>query len=64
MGKQRNGRKRRVPLGRPLPPLADGEQVEITEDDIERAMVSWRKYAPAQYRDLLDAEIVQGDEFE
>ena len=58
-----NGRKRRVPLGNPLPPIGDDKQVEITQDDIDRMLVSWRKHAPKRFKDLLDAEIVQGDEF-
>ena len=63
MGTQRNGRKRRQPLGKPLPEATE-ETAVITPEDIERAKVSWRKYAPERYKDLLDAEIDTGEEFE
>lgn len=63
MGSQRNGRKRRQPLGEPLPEATE-ETAVITPDDIERARQSWLKYAPERYKDLLDAEIEKGDEFE
>lgn len=63
MGNQRNGRKRRQPLGKPLPEATE-ETAVITPADIERARQSWLKNASPQYRDLLDADIEQGDEFE
>lgn len=62
MGNQRNGRKRRQPLGKPLPDATE-ETAVITPADIERARQSWRKNAPERYRDLLDAEIESGEEF-
>lgn len=62
MGTQRNGRKGRQPLGKPLPEATE-ETAVITQADIERAKQSWLKYAPERYRDLLGAEIEQGDEF-
>lgn len=62
MGQQRNNRKRRVPLGAPLPDSTD-QDAEITPEDIERAKINWRKNAPPQYRDLLDAEVDSGEEF-
>lgn len=63
MGSQRNGRKRRIPLGKPLKAATEAD-AEITPEDIERARQSWIKSVPARFRDLLDAEIVQGDEFD
>ncbi len=63
MGNQRNGRKRRQPLGAPLPNSTE-QDAEITPADIERAKQSWKKNAPPQYRDLLDADVEQGGEFE
>lgn len=63
MGNRRQPRKKRVPLGAPLPDATE-ETAVITEADIERAKVAWSKYAPPQYRDLLNAEIDSGDEFQ
>lgn len=62
MGTQRNGRKRRQPLGKPLPEATE-ETAVITQADIDRAKQAWKKNAPPQYTELLDAEIEQGDEF-
>lgn len=38
----------------PLPPLPDGS--DITADDIERAKLAFRKAAPPEFKNLLDAE--------
>ncbi len=32
---------------------------EITPADVDRAMARWRKNAPAQFKDLLDAELLE-----
>ena len=65
MGNRRNGRrkKRKKPLGEPLPPATEDDW-EITAEDIERAKQAWKKNARPQDADLLDAEIETGDEFE
>jgi hypothetical protein len=44
-----------------LTPLKRGDAdierlAEVTLEDIEAARVAWRKYAPPQYRNLLDAK--------
>ena len=47
-----------VPLGAPLP-LTDHDLdrlAEITEDDIQRAKALWRRTAPPEFRNLLEAE--------
>ena len=47
-----------VPLGKPLE-LTDDELdqlAEVTEEDIKAAQKFWRQEAPAEYKNLLDAE--------
>ena len=61
MGNRR--KKRRVPLGKPLPEATE-ETVVYTPEEIERARQAWLKASPEQWRDLLDAEIEPGDEFD
>lgn len=48
----------KVPLGKPLE-LTEEELdalAEITPEDIEAAKRLWRKAAPAEFKNLLDAE--------
>jgi len=51
---------KKVPLGKPLE-LTD-EQLdqlsEVTPADIEKAKVFWRSNAPEEFKDLLDAQII------
>lgn len=47
-----------TPRGRPLSPTTD-EMVEVTQEDIDRARMTWEEDAPARYRNLLDAELVE-----
>ena len=50
--------KAKVPLGKPLD-LTDEELdilAQITPEDIEAAKKLWRKAAPAEFKNLLDAE--------
>lgn len=50
--------KKQVPLGKPLE-LTDAELealAEVTEEDIAEAKKLWRKEAPAEFKNLLDAE--------
>ena len=50
--------KTKTPLGKPLE-LTDEELeqlAEVTEEDIEIAKKFWRKEAPAEFKNLLDAE--------
>jgi hypothetical protein len=55
---------KKVKLGSPLP-LSDEELeqlAQITDDDIEAAKNLWRKNAPDEFRDLLDAvEVEEGE---
>jgi hypothetical protein len=51
-------RGRKVPLGKPLD-LSDedlDELAEITPADIVEAQSRWREDAPAEFKNLLDAE--------
>jgi hypothetical protein len=54
---------------RPKPPTFDAATeaeldaaAEITPDDIARAQAAWRRDASPEFRDLLDARPVTGDE--
>jgi hypothetical protein len=38
-----------------LPPGWDGPPVEITDDDVFRARLAWRRLAPPEFRDILNA---------
>jgi hypothetical protein len=51
----------KVPLGKPLQ-LTEKELEElakVTEKDIEKAKKFWRKNAPPEFKNLLDAEEVK-----
>jgi len=56
--------KKRVPLGKPL--QLSGKQLDklaqVTDADIEKAKEFWRKYAPPEFADLLDAEATEEGE--
>ena len=47
-------KKRKIPLGKPLPPISD-DDVVVTPDDIELARLAWEKFAPTGFKNLLDA---------
>ena len=56
--------KKKVPLGKPL--KLNSKQLDklsqVTEEDIEKAKQLWRKYAPPEFADLLDAEATEEGE--
>lgn len=53
MGTRRK-KKRKIPLGQPLPESTE-EEAAVTPEDIERARLAWEKYAPTGFKNLLDA---------
>jgi hypothetical protein len=48
--------------GRREPP--EDESAGVTPEDVARAAESWRRLAPPEWRELLDARPVDGDEKE
>ncbi len=54
-------RARRRKLGKPLGLSDDGleQAAAVTEADKESAFAFWRQHAPQQFKDLLDAEVVE-----
>jgi hypothetical protein len=53
--------KRRRAMGKPLK-LTDAaleEAAQVREADVESAVAFWRKNASPEFRDLLDAEVVE-----
>lgn len=54
---------KRVPLGEPIDWTdADIEQMsQVSQADVKHALALWRNDAPAGFKDLLDAEVSEGD---
>lgn len=58
------GNRRKVPLGKPLKPIADDDKIVITEEEIEAILAAWLKYAPPGYKNLHTATDIAEEEIE
>ncbi len=60
---KRKPRKKRKPLGKPLPPATDAD-IAITPEDIERAKIWVRKFANPRLQAMQQAEPEDTEDFE
>ncbi len=63
MRKASKPKLKRVPLGKPLPPVTDDEIIVITPEDVERARVKAEKHGNAEYNAMVNATLKEDNIF-